>query len=100
MALNEKVDIEIRRRRFTIEMEGFTPMEIAALAQQVEEKIQEAENENPKVADTSKLAIMAALKFAGALSKTQSAADTSTRVLEHKVEELTLALQSALAPSK
>lgn len=100
MALNEKVDVEIAKRRFTIEMEGLTPMEISALAQQVEEKIRESADENPKIADSGKLAIIAALKFAAALAKAEASQDTMNRVTEHKVEELSIALQSALAQSK
>lgn len=96
MPLNEKVDIEIYKRRFTVEMEGLTPIEINTLAQMVEEKMHEAAAENPKIADSSKLAILAALKIAADSFKAAAAHDTLNRAAEHKVEELALALQSAL----
>lgn len=98
--MNEKVDIEIFRRKLTVEMEGFTPMEISALAHLVTEKMGEISRQNEKIADTSKIATLAALLFAAELSRLKDAVDTETRVLDNKVEELTLALQNALHSAK
>ena len=98
--MNDKVEITIYRRNLTVEIEGFTPMEIASLAQKVEEKIQEKADHNPKVADSGKLAILAALDFAAQLYQLSQRLDTEQRATDHKLEELTLALQSALAASK
>ena len=41
--MNEKVEIEIAKRRMTVEMEGLLPMQIQALANTVSEKIRQAE---------------------------------------------------------
>lgn len=98
--MNEKVDIEICRRKLTVEMEGMTPIEINVLAQKVGERMEEVSAQNPKIADSSKLAILAALSFAVELSRLHEARDTETRAMEHKVEELCLSLQTALAEKK
>ncbi|OGR89636.1 MAG: hypothetical protein A3J74_10420 [Elusimicrobia bacterium RIFCSPHIGHO2_02_FULL_57_9] len=98
--MNEKVDIEIARRKLTVDIEGFTPIEINALAQKVDEKIKEIAAENPTIADSSKLAILTALHFAADISRLKEARDTETRAMEHKVEELCLSLQTALAERK
>lgn len=95
--MNEKVDIQIFRRRLTIEMEGLTPLEIKALATRVDEKMQELHEHNRGVADSSLLAILTALHFAADLEKLQDGRQTEQLALEKKVEELTLALRSALS---
>jgi cell division protein ZapA (FtsZ GTPase activity inhibitor) len=95
--MNEKVDIEVFRRKLTVEIEGMTPIEINAIAQKVSEKMEDIAHQNTKIADSSKLAILAALDFAIQHSKLQEAQDTQQRALEHKVEELTMLLQSALS---
>src|SRR5690349_17509600 len=98
--MNEKVDIEIARRKLTIDIEGLTPIEINALAQKVDEKIKEIAEEYPNIADSSKLAILAALHFAVDLSRIREARDTESRAIEHKIEELVLSLQTALVERK
>ena len=95
--MNEKVDIEIFRRKLTVEMEGMTPIEINSLAQRVSEKMTEIAEHNNKIADSSKLAILTALAFAAELSKVRENVDTERLVLERKLEELGLALQTALS---
>lgn len=95
--LNEKVDIVVAGRRLTVEMEGLTPIEINSLAQKVSAKMAEIHDQNPKIADTSKIATLAALAFAAEFEKVRSAHETDNRVVEHKVSEMTLALQKALS---
>ena len=95
--MNEKVDIEIFRRRLTVEMEGLTPMEISALAQKVHDKMTEISEQNNKIADSSKLAILAALHFAAELQASKDAQSTQGMALERRVEELNQSLRAALA---
>ncbi len=95
--MNEKVDVEIFRRRLTIEIEGLTPMEIQVMAQKVNDKLVEVEEKYPKIADSQKLAIIAILEMSVEQAKEREAHDTFTRAMEHKIEELTVSLQSALA---
>src|SRR5262249_44559430 len=95
--MNEKVDIQVFRRRFTIEMEGLTPLEIKALAMKVDEKMNEIHHQNKGVADSSMLAILTALHFASDLDKAQAGRQTEQMALEKKVEELTTTLRAALS---
>jgi cell division protein ZapA (FtsZ GTPase activity inhibitor) len=97
--MNEKVDIEIFKRKLTLEMEGLTPIEINALAQRVHEKMIEISEHNNKIADSSKLAILAALNFAAELYQIKEARETEMRALDHKVEELNHSLRTALSAS-
>jgi cell division protein ZapA (FtsZ GTPase activity inhibitor) len=95
--MNEKVDVEVFKRRLTLEMDGHTPLEIAQFASQVSEKMQEISSRHKTIVDSSKLAILTAIEFAAELSKVQAQQDTGRRVIEHKVEQLTEALKAALS---
>ena len=95
--MNEKVDIEIFKRRLSVEIEGLTPLEISTLAKQVSDKMGEIFNQHKNVADGSKLAILTALDFAAELSKVKDASETSRRVLEHKLDHLTELLKASLS---
>lgn len=95
--MNDKVDIEIFRRRLTVDMEGLTPMEISAIAQKVDERMREISEQNSKIADSSKLAILSALHFAAELQQVRDARSTENAALERKIEELNHVLRSALA---
>lgn len=95
--MNEKVDVEVFKRRLTLEMDGHTPLEISQFASQVSEKMREISARHKTIVDSSKLAILTAIEFAAELSKSQAQQDTSRRVFEHKIEQLTDALKAALA---
>ena len=97
MSMNEKVDIQIGRRRFSVEMEGLTPMEISALAAEVNKKMDEIAGQNDKVIDTALLAILTALHFADDMLKLEDKQRTQEMALERKVESMTLGLKTALA---
>lgn len=98
--MNEKVDIEIFRRRLTVEMEGLTPLEIDALARKVHEHMTEIGARYKEIADSSKLAILATLHLAAELEQTRQARSTEKTALERKVEELTLILRASLTHAK
>lgn len=95
--MNEKVDIQIFRRRLTVEMEGLTPLEIKALATKVDDKMNEISHQNKGIADSSLLAILTSLHFAADMEKMQGARETEQMALEKKIEELTTALRAALS---
>ena len=95
--MNEKVDIVIGRRRLTVDMESLTPIEINALAQRVDDRMNEIGQQNKSIADTSKLAILTALDFAAELQKLRDARSIEQAALERKIEELNLSLRTALA---
>ncbi len=94
--MNEKVEVQIGTRRLVVEMEGLTPIEINALAQKVSERVVDLQNQNNKVADTSKIALLVALSFAAELDKERSAHDLTRRLLENKAESLSESLRDSL----
>lgn len=96
MSMNEKVPVEIARRRLEVEIEGLTPIEINHIANMVNEKLEEAQRLNPRIADTSKLAIHALLHMGAELYKLQQADSTSHKALENTLDHIGKALQQAL----
>lgn len=94
--MNEKVEVQIGTRRLTVEMEGLTPIEISALAQKVSERVGDMQNQNAKVADTSKIALLVALSFAAELDKERSAHDMTRRMLENTAESMSQSLRESL----
>jgi cell division protein ZapA (FtsZ GTPase activity inhibitor) len=95
--MNEKVEIQIGTRRLVVEMEGLTPMEINAYAQKVSERLQELQDSNKQVADTSKLAMLVALSYCADLEKERSAHETTRRMLENSAERISATLRESLA---
>ena len=93
--LNEKVEIEIRGRKLTIEMEGVTPLEVQALAQTVNDRMAQIEKES-KVVDSSKLAILTALEIAAENQRLQMQLKDLSLIEERKVDAMTVSLQKAL----
>lgn len=98
--MNEKVDIEIFKRRLTVEMEGLTPLEIGDLARRVNDKMSDISRRNPKIADSSKLAILTALELAAELYTLKQGKSNEDRALETKLEKLAHALRGSLASSE
>ena len=94
--MNEKVEVQIGTRRLTVEMEGWTPIEINALAQKVSERVIQMHSHNANVADTSKIALLVALSFAAELDKERQAHDLTRRLLETKAESLSQSLRESL----
>ncbi|MDP3543247.1 MAG: cell division protein ZapA [Elusimicrobiota bacterium] len=94
--MNEKVEVQIGTRRLVVEMEGWTPIEINALAQKVSERVGQMQSHNTNVADTSKIALLVALSFAAELDRERSAHDLTRRLLENKAEALSESLRDSL----
>lgn len=94
--MNEKVEVQIGTRRLVVEMEGWTPIEINALAQKVSERVIQMHSHNASVADTSKIALLVALSFAAELDKERQAHDLTRRLLENKAESLSQSLRESL----
>lgn len=95
--MNEKVDIEIRRTRLTVEMEGLTPIEINALAGLVSDKMKEIEKDS-NIVDTYKLALLTALELAGEASRLREQLDNQRRLEDRKLDEMIVALQNGVEP--
>jgi cell division protein ZapA (FtsZ GTPase activity inhibitor) len=96
MSMNEKVPVEVARRRLDVEIEGLTPIEINHIANMVNEKLAEAERLNPTIADTYKLNLYAMLYLAAELYKTQQADSTSRKALENTLDHISKTLQQSL----
>jgi cell division protein ZapA (FtsZ GTPase activity inhibitor) len=94
--MNEKVEVQIGTRRLVVEIEGLTPIEINGLAQRVSERMTELQQQNNKVADTSKIALLVALSFAADLDKETRAHETTRRMLENSAERLSQSLRESL----
>ena len=94
--MNEKVEVQIGTRRLVVDIEDLTPIEINALAQKVSERMAELQQQNNKVADTSKIALLTALSFAGDLDKEARAHETTRRLLENTAERLSQSLRESL----
>ena len=93
--LNEKIDIEIRRYKLTVEMEGLTQLEVNALAQMVSDKMVEIERDS-NVVDSYKLALLTALEFAGEVSRQKVQQENRRLLEERKFDEMIVALQNGL----
>ncbi|HAM34816.1 MAG TPA: hypothetical protein DEB40_00785 [Elusimicrobia bacterium] len=97
MSMNEKVEVEIARRRFTVEIDDLTPMEIVSIANNVNEKHDQVQALYPKIADSSKLAIITAFYMAVDLYQMQQAEKTNQDALENTLESVVNTLQQTLA---
>lgn len=94
--MNEKVEVQIGARRLVVEIDGLTPIEINALAQRVSERMAELHEQNNKIADTSKIALLVALSFAAELDKERAAHETTRRMLDSSAERLSQSLRDSL----
>lgn len=94
--MNEKVEVQIGTRRLTVEIEGLTPLEINGLADKVGERLREIQGANKGVADSSKLALLAALSFVAELEKEKAAHRTTQSMIENKTDRLSRALRESL----
>ena len=96
MSMNEKVDVEIAKRRLTVEVEGLMPMEISGIAKKVNDKYEEVQNLYPKVVDSSKLAIYTAFHLAIDLYQLEQYESTNRMALENTLDKIGKTLQDTL----
>jgi cell division protein ZapA (FtsZ GTPase activity inhibitor) len=94
--MNEKVEVQIGTRRFTVEIEELTPIEIVALAQKVSERMAEVRENNKETADSSKLALIVALSFAADLDKETRAHERTRHILINSADRLSQSLRESL----
>lgn len=94
MTSNDVV-IKIRGRSITIAVDGLTELEIGNIADQVEKKMDEIEEET-KIPDTSKLALMAAMGFATELYNLKQRSDNTREADTRKIDELVDKLESTV----
>jgi len=94
--MNEKVEIQIETRRFSVVIEELTPIEIVTLAQKVSERMTEVRKQNKDTADSSKLALIVALSFAADLDKEMRAHERTRHMLVSSADRLSQSLRESL----
>jgi len=92
---NNEATVKIRGRYISMAVDGLTELEIGNLADQVEKKMAEIE-ERTNTADTSKLAVMAALEFATELYNLRQKSENNNEADSKKIEELVEKLENTL----
>jgi len=94
MTANEH-PVKIKNRTFIPSVDGLGALEISTIANQVEKKIDEIEKKT-EIADTSKLALMAAFEFATDLYNLKLRSETALEADSRKIDELVEKLESSL----
>lgn len=94
---SEKVDIEIRGWKVTVEIEGYNQLEVSALAAMVNERM-DSIAKRTKVADSFKLAVLAALDLAAELQKLNSRIDDFQNTEKRKLDGIIVDLEKSLEP--
>ncbi len=92
---NNEAVIMIRKRPYSIAVDGLTELEIGNIADQVEKKMAKIE-EDTSTADTSKLAVMAALDFATELYILKQKSENTTEADSRKIDELIAKLENSM----
>ena len=95
--LNERVPVDIRRHKLTVEMEGFTQLEILGFAQAVSDRMHEIEQKTG-VVDTYKLALQTCMDFAAELSRLRTQQENERALDDQKLEGMIAGLQNSLEP--
>lgn len=95
MRLNEKVDLEVYGRRLTVEIEGITPIELQALAQDLTERMAKISRES-QIVDSSKLALVAALECLADVARLKAAQENQRFAEDKALEQAAALLRGAL----
>jgi cell division protein ZapA (FtsZ GTPase activity inhibitor) len=91
----EETVIQIFGREMKVELEGLTPIEVAALADVVTEKMREVQQVSG-TADSSKLAMLACLHFAAELQQLKDQTANASHVDDRKIDGLIDELREAV----
>ena len=92
---DKETQVKIKGRVLTLAVDGLGPLEISAIAGQVESKMNDIE-EATNIPDNSKLALMAAFHFATELYNLKQKAEDSGEADSKKIDELSSRLENAL----
>ena len=95
MPLTDKIEVEVYRRKLTLELEEITELEAHALAQDVSEKMEALSHESG-IVDSSKLATLTALQYAAELSRAKNQEMTHREMAKSSVEDMIRRLRAAL----
>ena len=94
------VDIEIFKSRVAVEIEGLTQIEIASLAKEVQDRMEDLAHQNRNIADSAKLAILTAIYYAADNYKLKGASSDNERFVETKMETMALRLRKVLSGAR
>lgn len=92
----EKVDVEIARRKFTVERDDLDALSIVAVSKDLERRLAELQS-HTKVVDTGRLAVMLALDVACDMRRLQGRLDDGDKTQEGRLESMIVQLQKALS---
>jgi len=96
MSKPDKIDVVIYKRDFRgIALEGLTQLEISSCAAKVDERMKQIAQET-NIADSSKLAIRAALEIAAELQRTQNQLESLTPADDKRVDGMIIKLEKAV----
>jgi len=93
--LSEKVDIEVYGRKLTVAYDGLTQLEISTLAQKVDGIMREIAKES-EIADSSKLAVLAALEIAADYERLRSRTEDFDKIEGDKVNAMIIDLEKSV----
>jgi cell division protein ZapA (FtsZ GTPase activity inhibitor) len=99
MPLNEKIDIEIDRKKMTVALEGIDQLQASALAAQVSAMIEQLRKETG-IIDSQKLALLAALNLADEVEKLKAQLRDLEKAEGRQIEEIIVAIDKVLDPAK
>ena len=92
----DKIDISIFKRRFSnVSLEGLSALETSGCAQLVDERMRKIADES-SIADSSKLAILAALEIAAELQRTKNQLESLNPVDDKRVDSMIVKLEKAV----
>lgn len=91
----EKVDVEVARRKFTVERDDLDALSILAVSKDLERRLSELQTRTG-VVDTGKLAVMLALDIACDMKRLQGRLDDGDLTQEKRLESMIILLEKAL----
>lgn len=91
----EKVDVEVARRKFTVERDDLDAFQILAVSKELERRLAELQSRTG-VVDTGRLAVMLALDVACDMKRLQGRLDDGDLTQEKRLEGMIILLEKAL----
>lgn len=91
----EKVDVEVARRKFTVERDDLDAFQILAVSKELERRLAELQSRTG-IVDTGRLAVMLALEVACDMKRLQGRLDDGDLTQEKRLEGMIILLEKAL----
>ncbi|TPW20227.1 MAG: hypothetical protein FD126_1896 [Elusimicrobia bacterium] len=94
----EKIDVEVARRKFTVERDDLDAFQILAVSKDLEARLAKLQADT-HVVDTGKLAVMLALDISCDMKRLQGRLDEGDLTQEKRLEGMIILLEKALKPN-